>query len=120
MLKTFAIYLVTTAVAFWVATAVIPGFEIHGGVGTTLWVALVFGVVNAVIGPILRLITLPLTAVTLGLFSLVVNGLLIAIVAGLTDSFDVGRFWWTIAGALLIGLVAGLIGLVLGTGKQKS
>jgi len=113
MLIRFAVHLLVVAAAFAVTAAVIPGFELHGGVVTTLWVAFIFGLVNAIIGPVLRLISLPLTVMTFGLFSLVVNGLVLAIVAGISDKFDVGRFWWTIAGALLLGIVAGVLGFVV-------
>jgi putative membrane protein len=113
MLTRFALNLVVVAAAFAVTAAVIPGFELHGGVVTTLWVAFIFGLVNAIIGPLLRFVSLPLTAMTFGLFTLVINGLLVAIVAGISDKFDVGRFWWTIVGALLLGIVAGVFGFVV-------
>ena len=109
----FVVHLVGLAVAFAFTASVIPGFEIEGGVLTMLWVALVFGLVNGILGPLLRLVSLPLTVVTLGLFSLVVNGVLLAVVAGLTDSFDVGSFGWTTVGALLLGVVAAALDFLL-------
>jgi putative membrane protein len=72
-----------------------------------------FGLVNAVLGPILHLISLPLTVITLGLFALVVNGVLLATTAGLSDHLDVGGFLGTILGALVISIVTALLGVVV-------
>src|SRR3954452_10617571 len=112
--------LLVTAVAFAVAAWLVPGFDVEGGFLSLLWIALLFGVVNALIGPLLRLISLPLTAITLGLFSLVVNGVLVAIVAGLSDHLQVGRFWWTIVAALLISLISGAAGLITGRSSEPA
>jgi putative membrane protein len=64
-----------------------------------------FGLVNALIGPVLRLISLPLTLVTFGLFSLVINAALLGITAGLSDSLDVGGFFATVLAAILISVL---------------
>jgi putative membrane protein len=93
-------------VAVWAAAAVVPGVHVHGGVLTYIWVALLFGLVNAVIGPFLRLLALPFTLLTLGLFALVVNGVLVAITAGLSSKFDVGGFFSAFVAALVISLVS--------------
>jgi uncharacterized membrane protein YvlD (DUF360 family) len=103
----------TIAAAVWVAAAIVPGIRVSGGFLTFLWVSLILGLVNAVLGPLLRLVALPLTAVTLGLFALVVNGLLLAITAGLSDNLAVGGFGGTILGALIISLVTTLLELVV-------
>jgi putative membrane protein len=104
--------LLITAAAFAVAAWLIPSFEVHGGFFTYLWVALVFGVVNAVLGPLLHLISLPLTILTLGLFALVVNGVVLTAVAGLSDNLDVGGFGWSILAALVISIVSAALGSV--------
>ena len=93
------------AVAVGVAGAVVPAVEVKGGFLTLLWVALLFGLVNALLGPILHLLSLPLTVITLGLFALVVNGVLLAITAGLSDNLDVGGFGGAVLGALVISIV---------------
>jgi putative membrane protein len=98
------------AVAVGVAAAIVPGIDINGGFFTLLWVALLFGLVNAILGPILHLLSLPLTILTLGLFALVVNGVLLAITAGLSDNLDVGGFLGTILGALVIAVVTAVLG----------
>ena len=112
MLKQLIFVWVATAVALAVAAALIPSVDIDGGVATLLWVALLFGLVNGLIGPLLRLISLPLTLVTFGLFGLVINGGLLALTAGLSDALDVGGFLATIVAAVIISVVTALLGFV--------
>lgn len=112
MLKQLIFVWVATAVALAVAAALIPSIDIDGGVGTLLWVALLFGLVNGLIGPLLRLISLPLTLVTFGLFGLVINGALLALTAGLSDALDVGGFLATIVAAVIISVVTAVLGFV--------
>jgi putative membrane protein len=100
------------SVAIGLTAALLENVEINGGLLSLVWVAALFGFVNVVIGPLLRFLTLPLTVVTLGLFSLVVNGLLLAITAGLSNVLSVGGFWSTIWAALLISLFSALLGTV--------
>lgn len=109
MVKQFVLVWLVTAVAIAVAAALIPSVEIDGGVVSLLGVALVFGLVNAVIGPLLRLVSLPLTVVTLGLFGLAVNGALLAITAGLTGALDVGGVLATVLAAVVISLITVLL-----------
>ena len=72
-----------------------------------------FGLVNAILGPILHILALPLTVITLGLFALVVNGVLLATTAGLSDDLDVGGFLGTILGALIISIVTAVLGVLV-------
>jgi putative membrane protein len=121
-MRSFVIRLLVTGVAIWVAAVIVPGVELAEAdftsqAGTVLLVALIFGVVNALLGPILRILTLPLALLTLGLFSLVVNGLLLWITAGLADrlglAFTVEGFWPAFLGALVVSLVTVGLGAVL-------
>lgn len=105
---------VIVALAVGIAAAVVPGVDVHGGALTLLWVALLFGLVNALLGPVLHLLALPITALTLGLFALVVNGALLAITAGLTDSLEVGGFVGTIVAALLISVLIAALDFTYG------
>lgn len=109
MLKQIIVVWLTTAAAIGIAAALIPSVEVDGGFFALLGIAVVFGLVNALIGPLLRIISLPLTMVTLGLFALVVNGALLAITAGLTDALDVGGILPTILAALLISILTGIL-----------
>ena len=86
MLRSLLISWALMAAAFAITAWLLTGVDISGGFGSYLWIALLFGVINAVIGTFLRIITLPLTILTLGLFSIVVNAVLLSI----TDA-DLGR-----------------------------
>jgi putative membrane protein len=97
------------AAAIAIVAALMPSVDVDGGVLTLLGVSMVFALVNALIGPVLHFISLPLTLITLGLFALVVNGVLFAITAGLTDSLDVGGFVSTVVAALLISAVTAVL-----------
>ena len=113
MLAKVLIAWVILATAIAVTAALMPSVEIDGGVLTLLGVSMVFALVNALIGPVLRLVSLPLTLITLGLFALVVNGVLLGITAGLTDSLDVGGVIATIVAALVISVVTAALWFVL-------
>ena len=83
------------AAAFAITAWLLSGMDISGGFGSYLWIALLFGVINAIIGTFLRIITLPLTILTLGLFSIVINAVLLDITDGITDHLSIDHFWWT-------------------------
>jgi len=95
--------LLITATALWLAAAVVPGMAIHG-VGTMLVAAFLLGVVNALVRPLVVVLTLPLTIVTLGLFLFVVNAAMLALVASLLDGFELAGFWSAVFGALFVGI----------------
>ena len=93
---------------------------VNGGLVSLLWVSLIFVLVHALIGPFLRLISAPITIITLGLFSLVVNGILLAITAGLTDYLDVGGFLGVIVATFLISVFEAVLGFVLDKAMPSS
>ena len=101
-----------TSVAFGVAASVIPGIQVDG-VWAALVAALLLGFVNATLRPILLILTLPLTVLTLGLFALVVNGAMLALVARLVKGVHISGFGSALLGALVISLVGGLLGWLL-------
>jgi len=101
------------AVALGITAWVLADVTIQGGALGLLWVAAVFGLVNAIVGPVLQRLSLPLTLLTFGLFALVVNAILFAITAGLTDYLDVGGFAWTVVAALLVSVISAILNLVL-------
>lgn len=96
------------AVAVWVAAYIIPGVEIDS-FQSLLIVSLILGAVNAFIKPILVLLTLPLTIVTLGLFLLVINGLLVLLVDSLVPGFSVGSFLIAILFSIVVSLISSLL-----------
>jgi putative membrane protein len=110
----FALKVVILAVAFYVLTRfdVIPGLRVDpnpdgvlGEAGTYLWIGLLFGVVNAIVGPVLRLLSLPFVVLTLGLFLLVVNAALLGLTAALSDRLTVDGFFTALIGGLILALV---------------
>ena len=114
MVKRLLIYWVVLAVALGLAAALLDSVTINGGVLSLLGVALIFALVHLLLGPILRLISLPLTVITLGLFSLVINAALLAITAGLSDNLDVGGFLGVIVAALVISVIEAVLGFLVG------
>ncbi len=105
----FFAHWLTTALALGVAGWILPGVTISSPTAL-LVAALVLGFVNAVVKPILVLLTLPITVMTLGVFYLVVNGMAFALAAWLVPGFIVRSFRWAMLGALLVGAVSWFIG----------
>ena len=107
----FLIHFIVVAISVWVATQVVPGVSASGLVPLAI-MALVLGLVNAIIRPILLLVTLPLTIITLGLFYFVVNGLAFNLAAALVPGFNVANLWSGILAAIVVSIVSWLIGLI--------
>jgi len=111
----FLIRLLINAAALWVATQIVPGVSFNGGVLPFLGVALVFGVINATLRPLTKVLTFPLILVTLGLFALVVNGLMLWLTSSLSQSlglgFHVSGFWAAFFGSLVVSIVSALLSM---------
>jgi putative membrane protein len=104
----FLLRLIVNTVAVFLAANLVPGIHV-GGWGTALLAGLILGFVNAVIKPILFVLTLPLTVITLGLFIFVVNAICLALVAWLVPGFTISGFWAAMLGAIVISLVSWLL-----------
>ncbi|BBY34453.1 hypothetical protein BST33_10950 [Mycolicibacter minnesotensis] len=114
-----------TGLALWVVTKIVPGVQFIGGdntaqrVGIIFVVALIFGLVNAFIKPVVQLLSIPLYIVTLGLFHIVINALMLWITAWITDNTThwglyIADFWWdAIWAAIVLSLVGWVLSLVL-------
>ena len=100
------------ALSFWVATTLIPGINVEGGLTTYLWVALLFGLLNATLGSLLKLLTLPAVILTLGLFLVVVNASMLMLIARWSDKLEVNNFWTAIFAAIIISVVTRLVSTV--------
>ncbi|KXK60801.1 hypothetical protein AWW66_16875 [Micromonospora rosaria] len=118
----FLIRLAITAIALWVTTLVVPGVEVGGRSGTNtaltlVVVALIFGVVNAVLKPVIKVVGCVFYLLTLGLFALVVNALLFLLtdwIASVLDlPFRVDGFWPAFWGAIVVAVVSWLISIVV-------
>jgi putative membrane protein len=113
MLVRTALRIVVLAVIMGLVARIVPGIHVYGGFGTYLWVAILFAIINMILGPVLRLLSLPLIVLTLGLFLLVVNAALLAITAGLSSKLDVDSFGAAVLGGFLIAVFSWLAELVL-------
>lgn len=119
----FVLRLLATATALWVAELAVPGISYTGSAFGLLVVALVFGVVNAVVRPVLKLLTCPLVILTLGLFLFVLNALMLWLTSALAQAlgigFTVSGFWAALVGAIIVGLVSMVLNLFVGVVDEE-
>jgi putative membrane protein len=92
----------------WIATLIVPGITVHGGVGTYLWVALLFGLINSIFGSIIKVLTFPVSIVTFGLFLFVVNAAMLSLTARWSEKLDVTGFWSALFASLIISAITTL------------
>lgn len=125
----FVLRVLINAAAIWLATVLLDGLEVVGGDDTTsrvlvfLAVALVFGLVNAVVRPIVAFLSFPLYILTLGLFTLVVNALMILLTGWLSEMTDYGLrvdgFWTALLAGLVIAVVSFVLSVVVPGARQR-
>nr|WP_220805483.1 phage holin family protein [Achromobacter sp. UMC46] len=99
---------ILNAVALLAVAYLLPGITV-ASFGSALIAALVLGLVNMLVKPVLVLLTLPITIVTLGLFLIVINALLFWFVGSVLKGFQVNGFWWAVGGAILYSIISGLL-----------
>ena len=128
----FLVRAALTGVALWVVTLIVPGISFVGGdttlarVGIIFVVAVIFGVVNAIIKPIVQLVSIPLYILTLGLVHIVINALMLWITAWITDhtthwGLHIDHFWWTaVWAAIVLSVVSWLLSVVLRDAKRAT
>jgi putative membrane protein len=104
-MRGFILRTLISALGLWAASAIVPGVDIRGG-GTLLIAAILYGVVNALVRPVLVILTFPLTLVTLGLFLLVVNAAMFGLVAAFLEGFSVTSFFPALLGAIVVSIVS--------------
>ena len=127
----FVIRAAVTGFALWVVTHVVHGLSFVGGdtrlqrVGIIFVVAVIFGLVNAIIKPIVQIVSIPLYILTLGLFHIVVNALMLWITAWITEhtthwGLYIEDFWWTaIWAAIVLSIVSWLLSLIAGNAERN-
>ena len=119
----FLLQLLINAVALWVAIQVVDGIDHRGSWWSLLLVALVFGVLNASVRPLLKLLSLPILILTLGLFIFVINALMLRLtgwVSGLLGlGFYVEGFWAALFGGLIVSGVSLMLSIFTGARKMK-
>jgi putative membrane protein len=105
------------AVALWVAAYFLPGLDFDGDVVRLLMVAAVFGIVNSLLRPLLTILTCPLIVLTLGLFTLVINAVMLLVTGWLSARWDLGftvaGFWPAFFGGLVVGVVSLILSLLI-------
>jgi len=109
----FLVRMLITAISLWLAALFVPGMSL-AGIGTVLGAALLLGIVNAFVRPIVILLTLPLTILTLGLFLLVVNAMMLGLVSVVFQGFSLGGFWSAIFGAIFVSFFSWLASAFIG------
>ena len=96
------------AFSMWIATLVVPGISVDGGVATYLWVALLFGLINSFFGSIIKVLTFPVSIVTFGLFLFVVNAAMLSLTARWSEKLEVTGFWSALFASLIISVITTL------------
>lgn len=112
----FLTHWLVMAVALGVTAWIVPGVHVASWPALAVG-ALVLGFVNAVVRPLLFVLTLPITVLTLGLFYLVVNGLAFGLAAAMVPGFSVDSVWWAMLGALVVSVVSWFVGALAGTDR---
>jgi putative membrane protein len=112
-MRGFFVRVLIVAAGLWVASKLVPGVEITDG-WSLLWAALVLGIVNAVVRPVVIILTLPLTILTLGLFLLVINAAMLSMVAWMLDGVTVAGFWSAFFGSIVIAITGWLASWFIG------
>lgn len=112
-MKALAIRTVVLAVAFLAVDALMDGVTVKGGFFEALGLAVVYGLVSAILGTVLRLLTLPLVVITIGLFEIVINAVLLLVTDWLTDWIEIDGFMSALGAAVILSLVSMLLGFVL-------
>jgi putative membrane protein len=109
----FLLRLLVVAFGLWLASEWVPGIAVHG-LWTLFGAALLLGIVNAVVRPLVVLLTLPVTILTLGLFLLVINAAMLALVAWVFEDFIIAGFWPAVLGALVVSVTGWLASTFIG------
>ncbi|MBK6264399.1 phage holin family protein [Marivirga sp. S37H4] len=107
-LTDFLIRLALSAIAVFVTSKLLSGVKVSS-FGQSILVAILLGIVNAVVKPILVFLTIPLTLITLGLFLLVINALMIMLVDKLLKGFAVKSFWWALLFSIILSIINGFL-----------
>ena len=97
------------ALAVWIATALVPGIKVNGGAWKYLWVALLFGLINAFFGSILKVLTFPAVLLSFGLFLFVINAAMLMLTAHWSSALDIKNFWSALLASLVISFVSAIL-----------
>ena len=117
----FLLRVIINAIAIAITASILPGIHVvNQDLGTLLIIGLIFGIVNALVKPLLSLLTCPFIILTLGLFILVINGAMLLLTANLSGGrLIIDGFWWAVLGGIIMGIVGLVLESVLGIREQK-
>ena len=110
--------LVILALIIGLVAKLVPGIHTHGSFWALLWIAVIFSIINTVLGPLFKVLSLPLIVLTFGLFLLVVNAALLGITAALSSHLDIDSFGAAVLGGLLIAIFSWLAEMIFPTKKK--
>lgn len=121
MIGKFFLRLVVNAAALAATAAILPGIHIRDDkIGTLLVVALIFGIVNAVLKPVIIIMSCPLIILTVGLFLVVINGIMLLITEAVAGGrFQIDGFWWAVLGSIVVSIIASVLEDVFGLKEKK-
>ncbi|MEO8031217.1 MAG: phage holin family protein [Gemmatimonadota bacterium] len=123
MIRSLFVRWLINTLAIYLAIRLVPGIRFDGGAGALLAVAVIFGLVNSFLRPILTLLTCPLVLLTLGLFTFVINAMLLLVTASLSRQLGLGLsidgFWPAFFAGILIGVVSTIISLLVGENQVE-
>jgi putative membrane protein len=119
-MRNFLLRLIINAAALAVTAAILPGIHIQNDrIGTLLLIALIFGIVNAVLKPIIVIMSCPLIILTLGLFAIAINGIMLLITSAIAGNrFTIDGFWWAVLGGLIVGIISAVLEGALGVNDK--
>ena len=111
---------VVAALSIYLASLILGGNMDFGGFWPLVLTALVVGLMNYILAPLLNFLTCPMLLLTLGLSRFLISGLILLIASSLVDGFEIGGFWWAVLAAIVIAILTNVIEKVLGNSKENS
>ena len=105
------------SVALWLAAYLLPGVHVSGDAFTYAGIAVIFGLINATLGTLTRIFTLPLTFLTLGLWAIGINALMLLVTDNISDALTIDGFWWAVAASIVIGVSSAVINSIFNKAK---
>jgi len=109
----FILRVLIVALGLGLASALVPGIQVQDG-RTLIGAALLLGIVNALVRPLIVLLTLPITVLTLGLFLLVINAAMLGLVAAFFEGFTISGFWSALLGSMVVSLTGWIVSWFIG------
>ena len=114
----FITNIIVTAVAVLIVSHLLPGVKVDEFT-TSLLVALVLAFMNAIVKPILTILTIPITLLSMGLYLIVINGIIIILTDRLIDGFEVRNFWWALLFSFILSITTGILNMIIGNNPKQ-